>query len=584
MKEHELIRSDASWSTGSLPEPLASLPRQTQEPQQLSSLNTMGTARLNGYIGKAIVELAKGPKSSICVISIGDGCYSGEYEIDSGARVIVYCNDKGELKASEVPAGGGKRWSALPEIGNPKADYDTSGILGLYLQMLLDISEEARNDMDAIRKGLDSTGTIPPDPFYRLNDLLQQSLSSGVIKCTVKNGSIDYLTKALVQNQGLTGEILYGRSTILMPNAGASTVTQAMTFREAAARFREYAESRAWSKEEEKRIRHFPDDFIVPDEVMEMADWFVSSRGTALPANNICWRGITGCGKSTGAALLSAILHTPLYVMTCSSGMETADFLSTLVPVTKHQFGTDLPSADDIFYDPAYAYEMLTGEQKESVSSQEALNTFAEACATSAGAGNGFQRVESEYIKALRSGAIVEIQEFSRIKDSGVLVGLNEYDHPGALIPLVDGSYVTRHEDAICLYTDNLGYTSCRPVDPSVMRRMVMVFDTFELDREKVIDRCIYNTGAPDRTMVSNMYEIWNDIREFCIREDITEGDLSPSDLEHWVARVTHSGIASLRSTIRRCIISKVSTDRETQEQIMSGVATTSIDRYFGSV
>ncbi len=369
---------------------------------------------------------------------------------------------------------------------------------------------------------------------------------------------------------------------------GAVTTTACVggkTVGEAKKLFQSYADTRCWNSEEEQRIREFPDDYLVPEEIIEMAQWFIDSRGTKLPANNMCWRGITGCGKSTGAALLSCILHTPLYIMTCSTNMETNDFLSTLVPTTRPNYSGNLPSIEDIWMDPEFAYEQITSIHVDGVTSQQVLEKYGEACAANSGKATYYKRVSSEYVKALESGAIVEIQEFSRIRDSGVLVGLNEYDHAGAVIPLIDGSYTRRHEDAICLWTDNVGYGSCRPVDPSVMRRMTLVTDTFELDKEKVISRAMYNTdNALSRDIVTAMYEVWIAIRGYCEKEDITEGDLSPSDLENWIARVGRVGLATVHDTCRKCLISKATTDRETQERIITSVATVAIDKWLGSM
>ena len=71
-----------------------------------------------------------------------------------------------------------------------------------------------------------------------------------------------------------------------------------------------------------------------------------------------------------------------------------------------------------------------------------------------------YKFVESNYVKALEHGYIVEVQEISRIRDAGVLVGLNEYDRAGAMIPLVDGRFVRRHPDAMVVYTDIMGFWS----------------------------------------------------------------------------------------------------------------------------
>lgn len=73
-----------------------------------------------------------------------------------------------------------------------------------------------------------------------------------------------------------------------------------------------------------------------------------------------------------------------------------------------------------------------------------------------------FVHVVANYVKALVNGYLCEIQEPSRIRDSGTLVGLNEFNRPDAVIPLMNGAYALRHKDAICVFTDNVGYGASR--------------------------------------------------------------------------------------------------------------------------
>ena len=79
---------------------------------------------------------------------------------------------------------------------------------------------------------------------------------------------------------------------------------------------------------------------------------------------------------------------------------------------------------------------MLTGIEDDNATCDMCLKAYADAAVARDGNGSArFKHVESNFVKALTRGYIVEIQEISRIKDAGVLVGLNEYDRPGAIIP-----------------------------------------------------------------------------------------------------------------------------------------------------
>ena len=142
--------------------------------------------------------------------------------------------------------------------------------------------------------------------------------------------------------------------------------------------------------------------------------------------------------------------------MTCFPTMETQHFKSDFVPDTAVSNSHSLPPFAEIANDPETAYYKLTGEEKENATPDMCLTAYA-AAVNQGGNTPRFRHVESNFIKALANGYICEVQEASRIKDAGVLVGLNEYDRPGSVIPLVDGSDVRRAPDALVVYTDNVG-------------------------------------------------------------------------------------------------------------------------------
>lgn len=188
--------------------------------------------------------------------------------------------------------------------------------------------------------------------------------------------------------------------------------------------------------------------------------------------------------------------------------------------------------------------------------------------------GPEFVHVISPYIKAMTKGYIVEIQEASRIRDSGVLVAINEFDRPGSLLPMMNGRMAIRHKDAICVITDNVGYSSCRPIDPSVIRRQSMIIDSYELPKDILIDRVKRNTGVTDSKMLELSYKLWNTVREYCQQNSITEGSTSPVELERFVQAVKYDGEDSISVNLDDCIISKATSSIEDQKDIRTACQT----------
>ena len=270
----------------------------------------------------------------------------------------------------------------------------------------------------------------------------------------------------------------------------------------------------------------------------------------------------------------------PLLRMTCHTDMVTQDFLSDFVPDTSAAANTDnLPDFETIQFDPEMAYEMLTGTRDENATEDMCLKAYGEAVAKRNSSSPHFVHVMSNYVKALTKGYIVEVQEVSRIKDAGVLVGLNEYDRPNSVIPLLDGSYARRDENAICIFTDNVGYNSCRPVDPSVLRRMSFIIDSYELPKEMVIDRIKYNTGFDDDEIIEDCYNLWNDFSQYCQEHDITQGAVSVTELEMLVMTIKYDGISNILENITDTLVSKATSDYEERQELLDFI-NTNISKY----
>ncbi|MBR0392301.1 MAG: hypothetical protein IJK38_08270, partial [Oscillospiraceae bacterium] len=472
--------------------------------------------------------------------------------------------------------------------GNKDTNFDPSSILALFILIEADRSRANGNDrsitwemIEGCRKEFESTGVMPEDVVNRVNDALYYGLTyENGIPCGLKNGNISLLTTRRIDaNEFASAEVICGNPDILVPAGVPMTATAGKNdIASAKAEFADYAASRVWTAEEEDLIPVFPEEMPVPAEVMTFARRFVKSREFKAPINNMCWRGGTGFGKSTGAEILACILHTPFVRITCSSQTELNDFLSQFVPNPDTDSGAlaaSLPTFEEIKMDPVGAYEVLTGKIDESIEADAVMKARDEALVARSNASH-FKLVVSPFVTALEKGWIVEPSEFGRIRDSATLVGLNNFDKPGSRIPLPTGGYVRRHHDAMVLWTDNVGYNSSRPVDPSFMRRMDFVIDSYELPRERALERIKLNTGFDDDQLLDEMYQVWEAIKKYCKDRDITEGDISIVELERWVQLVMIEGESAITDTCREAVVSKACSDPETLQEIMDGcVATT---------
>ena len=531
------------------------------------------------------------------VLKVGNNHYASEVLLANQTDVCVtsVSFENGIVLASNVNKGS-NAISSTPQLSSGKSTdpYDSRGLILCAIAYIADHMKDAPykssvgtlfpSDTTDIYDYIASTmrDFVTEDPVDENGEavynaatlsagiymMISSAIESGLMKLSIpSDGNINIMTAKAMK--ATTGVLVKGTPCILeqrMESASGSVLLGS-----AKKEFALYAESFNWTEEERALIPNLPDDFEVPAEAMKIARRFVATKDDIRPMKNFMWRGITSFGKSTGVEAIAAMLGMPLVRMTCSTNMETNDFLSSFVPVTS---ASSIPkiSYDDIGFDPEGTYELLTGKTKDDVTPDEVLAVYAEMLRDSGSSGTGFKRVESNFIKGLMRGYLVEVQEASRIKDAGVLVGLNEFDRPNAVIPLVDGSYARRSPNAMVIYTDNVGYNSCRPIDPSVIRRFSFVIDSNELPKQTVMNRLQYNTGCNDDDLMERLYDIWIKIQEYCTKNEISDGSVSVTELEMWLRLVMLDGLSSLKENMKDAVISKATSDPEEQAAIVTAV------------
>lgn len=468
-----------------------------------------------------------------------------------------------------------KRFAAIPSVTK------SVDLLPIYLVLLQSV-RKMFPDFDrhfeqavAAAKSQDHGDPISKETSANLvclSDSFYQILNRAAIKAEIPGGNVNVLGKSNFNNGVYAdAQVVFGSPSFLA-NGNTSAVIKAnpKTFGEAKAEFEKY-HTRKWSSEEQMLIPQFPNKYPISPEVLKLARRYVQTRSSGFPMVNFLWRGVTAYGKSTGVKMIAALLNMPLVRMTCNSTMNTQDFLSEFVPDNGTAAMGAVPTVEQMYLDPEGSYEMLTGVYKAGVTSDDCLKELTQRAARSSGSPR-FKLVASNYVKALSRGWIVEIQEMGRVRDPGVLVGLNEYNEPGAIIPLADGGYVRRHPEALCIYTDNVGYASCRAVDQSVIRRMSLVIDSYEIPKATVLARVKYNTGMKDRQLLEKMYTVWTRLVAYCKSHDINEGSLSVAELENWAMCVSLDGNENLYQDCVDCVISKITNDIDTQCEIKSAV------------
>ena len=593
----DLPKRDARWDSES----------DRNGPNSAWHLSAQKTSTIHSLVVTAAMMLAD---TEVCkkfrpgsgVVRVADDTFAAEYHHKSGEITIAaYNNVTGNIKACRV-AGSAKSMiaSPFPQIkkvaksnGASSSKPNSTVIMMALLAGLYDTEPEIHDNIEIVKDTLgktdDASYTACKDALFILSDAIYFGLKDKKFSFNLsKDGNITPIDLDTIKNGTYAGEVISGNATILqMGFAGKKVKIKSRANRDIGY-YKNLPEVQDYRKnhsvitdEEQKLVPNYPDDFPVPPDVVTFMTAIISSADLPRPICQMGWRGTSGFGKSTGVEILCCILGKPLVKFTCSSTTEKQDFLTQIVPdTTKHESAVANVTFDEIAYDPEGAYEKLTGEHVDGISCEKVFQEAVRRMSNDASSTPRYIMQESAYIQALKNGWMVEVQECSRIRDAGVLPGLNEYDRPGALIPQVDGSYATRHKDAIVFYTDNSGYRSCNELDPAVIRRIAFFIDSDRLEKNQLIARIKQNqslalskSGITDE-LISKMYGVWDKVYNYCADQDLLAagGCVTSEELERWVQMTAIMGKGSIRETCRMCVVNKATTDTDEQKKIMSSV------------
>lgn len=354
-------------------------------------------------------------------------------------------------------------------------------------------------------------------------------------------------------------------------------------------------------------IPKLPEWYIIPPEVVDICKHAQKTTGRPMQMRNFLLRGPAGTGKTMGAKAIAAGLGLPYMKYTCSANTEIFDFTGMIFPETdavstgsseldrereilKSMGGISyanvakllrLPDLDDMDYDPAGVYQALTGVENLAATVQDCMSVVLEKVTEKVQAlskraenrqssGQNYTYVETDFVKALKHGYLVEVQEPSTIIQPGVLVGLNSLLEQEGSITLPTGEIIRRHPDTVVIVTTNVSYEGCRQMNQSVVDRMSLVKDIELPEPEVMVQRAMAVTGCADEYLVSQMVQVVNDMADYCRKNSITDGACGMRSLIDWVISAEISGDPYLSA--KYTVISKATADEEDRGALITTI------------
>ena len=556
-----------------------------------------------------------------CMNGTGEGAVGiidhrsvAEYKSSAGAdayHLVVYDSNAGSLLATVYD----KNTETFENYVLNNTGRDGAAVMMAMFPVLMN-DDEFRDNFEAyldelnagypdFEKATEYMAMVCDNAYRRVKD---DSCGAHVKVNVDKAGNLMRVSQAHLDSGSFTPTSVIAGEFTIFAQTGPAPVYSATTLIDHADFVGQYVmNKRVLTPQEALQVPKLPEWYIIPEEVVNVCKHAKETTETNMPMRNFMLRGPSGTGKTTGAKAVAAGLGLPYMKYTCSANSEIFDFIGMLIPNSENvttgnaqldaeretlmQMGginyanisklMNLPDLDDMDYDPAGVYMALTGVENAAATAQDCMSIVLDRVTEKVrqlsavvenpnSNGQSYRYVETDFIKALKNGYVVEIQEPSTIIQPGVLVGLNSLLEQSGSITLPTGEIIERHPDAVVIVTTNISYEGCRVINQSVTDRMNLMYDIELPSPEKMTQRAMSVTGATDEYEVSKMVQVVNDLSEYCRKNSITDGSYGMRSLIDWIlsSAVTGDPYESAKCTI----ISKATTDEFDREALISTI------------
>ena len=597
-----------------LPEPFDKL---SSKKVKVSSKYGSGTeATLCSTVIKAVHAMID------CMTGSGDGAVGvidhrmiAEYKSSKGPdayHLVVFDSASGNITASAFD----RNTEMVESYRLHSTANDGAAVMMAMMPALLgdqEFEEHFQSYMDArktgypdLTKATEDMAILCDNAYRRIKD----ETNPAHIKVNVdKSGNVYRVSQAQLDSGAYTPTTVMAGEFLIFAKTGRVVVTASVSeidHKDFEGKY-QLTLGRKLSVLEESLVPKLEDWYIIPEQAVNICRHAQMTTGKPMQMRNFLMRGPAGTGKTQGARAIAAGLHLPYMKYTCSASTEVFDFVGMVFPKTDTMTTGDaqldkeremimcmgginytnvakimnLPDLEDMDFDPCGVFQNLTGIVNEEVTSRDCMAVVMDMVAEKIKAlskpaegeqssGQTYTYVETDFIKALKNGYLLEIQEPTVIMQPGVLVGLNSLLEQGGSITLPTGEVIQRHPDTVIVVTTNVTYEGCRGLNQSVVDRMSLVEDIELPSPEVMVQRAMAVTGATDEYQVSQMVQVVNDMSDYMRKNNITDGSCGMRSLIDWItsAEITGDVYRSAISTI----ISKASSDEDDREALKTTV------------
>ena len=328
---------------------------------------------------------------------------------------------------------------------------------------------------------------------------------------------------------------------------------------------------------------HMPDWYVTPAWVGKIAHAIAATHGTKNPVQNILLFGGAGSGKSLGSNAIASMLGCPKHEVALGPDDGRADILYQELPNPDKSKVTveNLPTFDDVENDFAGTFVKLFGREPGKLDTPSQCYEEINKRLLAAQASNDFIFTETEVMKAIREGGVIEVQEANNLKRPAVLEVLNPILNGDGCIALPTGEKVYRHPDCIFIFTVNRDYEGTSALQEAVYSRINLVVKVDEPTSADMFVRTKAALGFKDGSVETLALEKMSDmvaaINSYCKDKDICGGVCGPRELLDWATMATVEADGKMMGeevVIRAAfetVLQKAAQNKDDMEDIING-------------
>lgn len=301
-------------------------------------------------------------------------------------------------------------------------------------------------------------------------------------------------------------------------------------------------------------IPEVDENYIESNDLISLYRTFEMVLDKGLDINNVLLKGPAGTGKSSMVRELAARLNMPYVIVSATPDMTTEDMFGYLTPMNDSDEFPKITNFQEQKDDLRKKYGLWDV-------SDDALLNFMLHEKDMAVSNKSIKFKETNFLKAIKYGGIVEIQEPTIIRNPAVLAGLNSLFEEG-IVTIDTKNVVKRNSKCIIFMTTNIGYEGCRNMNQSVIDRMDITKELKIPIKEMLIDIVIKKSGYEDKEKISDMIDVTKNIMNLCSEEGISDGEVGLRSLISW-AKLLNLPHYDMKSSFEDGLLLKATNDED---------------------